>query len=302
MVDDDVYMIKSNKLPVGESLTDESSYASYRNNRDGRAVSSFYDDEFLSRDRFHRDFWMFSMGYGNPYYSNCMFSMNPNCGIPYYSPYMYGYVNPIYMYDPFGSPYGYYPTAYNPWYMGGNYGYGYYGGYYGYGYGSGYNPYNSGNTNISYNHHSGPRGTSAGFGNPANRVQGNTIKSLNNNSNNNFISKDNPAPLQRKVDNNMVIGDNYKPNNNLSRNGGGLNKKEVNYKPTVDRGIRNPATINSGEIRNNKPTHSPQRNNEMRGNGGGRIDSPGRSNDGNAPSNGGGRSGTSPSNTGGRRN
>jgi hypothetical protein len=303
MVDDDVYMMKNNKLPVGESLNDETSYASYRNNRDNRTVSSsFYDDEFLARDRFHRDIWMFSMGFGNPYYNNWMFGSRPNWGFPYDSPYMYGYVNPLYLYDPFGSPYGFYPTAYNPWYMGGNYGYGFNGGYYGYGNGAGYTFNNSGNTYTSYNHHSGPRGTTAGFGNPSNRLQGNTVKSINSNLNE-VSSYNNRTSIQPKVDNNTVIGDNYKPTgNNFSRGGSVFSKPEVSYKPTSDRGIRNPSTINSGEIRGNHPSQSPQRTIEMRNNGGGRIDSPSRSNSGNSPSNGNGRSGGSPSNTGGRRN
>lgn len=303
MVDDDVYMLKNNKLPIGESLTDESSYASYRNNRYNKTVSSsFYDDDFLDRDHFRRDIWAFSMGYGNPYYNNWMYGSRPNWGFPYYSPYMYGYVNPIYMYDPFGSPYGFYAPAYNPWYMGGNYGYGN-GNYgYGYNYGDGFNYNNSGNYSVQYNHHSGPRGTTAGFGNPTNRIQGNTVKSAAFNDNGLSSYKDR-TPVQRKIDNSSVVGDNYKPrDNNLSRGSSQVNKPDVNYKPTDDRGIRNPSSINSNEIRGNQNNHSPQRNTEMRGNSGGRLESPGRTNGGSAPSNGGGRSGGSPANTGGRRN
>lgn len=304
MVDDDVYILKNNKLPVGESLNDESSYASYRHQRTDETVSSsLYDDEFINRQNFHRDIWMFSMGYNNPYYNNWMFGYRPNFGFPYNSPYMYGYVNPLYMYDPFGNSYGFYSPAYNPWYMGGNYGYGSNWGMNGNGNPMGYNNY-SGNYTVQYNHHSGPRGSNAGFGNPAGRLQGITLKSTQQPNNNNGLISRNSAP--KRIDNSVVVGQYSKPitaspsrNNNNSR----LN---VNYKPTSDRGIRNP-TLSSSSVESRSTQHSPsgQRNTDSRGNyGGGRIDTPSRSNGGGTPSIGSGRSGSgsAPSNSGGRRN
>jgi hypothetical protein len=305
MVDDDVYVLKNNKLPIGESLNDETSYSSFRNNRENNSVSStFYDDEFLMRDRFHRDNWLFSMGYGNPYYSGWMFGSRPNWGIPYYSPYMYGYVNPIYMYDPFGSPYGFYPTAYNSWYYGGNYGYGPYGGFGNqYGNNQGFNFNTSGTYTTNYNHHSGPRGSGGGFGNPNGRLEGNTIKSLNN-TNTGLTAHTNRPSIQRKVENTSVIGENFKPRaNNLTRENAQQTRINTNYKPTSNRGINNPSSTYSNEPRGTRPSSTPQRSNDFRQhNGDNRLDTPSRSNGGGSINNGGGRSGGSPANSGGRRN
>lgn len=313
MVDDDVYILKNNKLPVGESLNDETSYSSYRNKKENRSVSStFYDDEFFIRDRFHRDNLMFGMGWGNPYYNNWMYGNRPYYyySYPFYSS-MSGSINPIYLYDPFGSMIGFYPTAYDYWYFGGNYSPWIYGNNYGYGnawnnygYGNnlGYNYNNPGNTYIHYNHHSGPRGTTAGFGNPSNRLQGNMVKTMTQ-PGKEINALSNRTPVQRKVDNTSVIGDNPKPKDlKPARNNTVDSRTNPGLKPTSDRGIRTPSPTIENGARGTRPTHAPTRSNEIRNNnGGGRIDTPNRPSNGGSPSNGGGRSGGSPSNTGGRR-
>ena len=42
LVDDDVYVLKSNELPVGESLNDETSYSTFKNKQNAGMVSSNY--------------------------------------------------------------------------------------------------------------------------------------------------------------------------------------------------------------------------------------------------------------------
>jgi uncharacterized membrane protein YgcG len=308
MVDDDVYVLKSNSLPIGESLNDESSYSNYRKNRANRTVSpSIYDDNFSIRDRFHRDNWMFGFGYS--YYNRPNYWQNsyrPSWGYPY-SPYMsMGYSNWFYFNDPFIYEYGFYPTAYSPYYYGGNYGYGNSYGYYnGSNYANGYSNNNGGFISGSTNNHSGPRGTIGGFGNPGNRLEGNTLKSIQINNPNSGIAYERPIN-SRKVENTAVIGQNAQPSRESNMiHSTSVGRKEINYTPTEDRGIRTPSSVSNSRSNSSRPsaTQSPARQIDFRENsGGGRIESPSRPSGGNSPSNNGGRSGGSPASNSGRRN
>jgi hypothetical protein len=304
MVDDDVYLVKNSALPVGESLSDESSYASYRNTREAEGISRhYYDDDFFfwrQRRPFFGTHWMLSMGYYNPYFMTNPYGSFSHFGTPYYSPYMFGGINPIYMVDPFGSPYGFYPTAYNFAYMGGMYS-----PFYG-----GFNPNgglnNGGNYSVNYNHHSGPRGTVSGFGNPNSRTNvGNVIKSVGSSGTN---INGRQFKTQQKLDRSANIGNNLRNETNLKPNRTSIQSTPVRYSPTTDKANRPSGRINVGVSESPRTTpNSQMRNSNNRtspnqipgGRQGGEIRP---SNTGGGGSNGPGRSGGSPTGGGNRRN
>lgn len=283
MVDDDVYMLKNNKLPVGESLNDESSYYNFKKKKTQGINSTRYaDEEWRMRRNFHSPFgWTYGM---NLYYINYPFGYRPDCwGVPYYfSPYPFSPCNPYYAYNPYGNPY-----FYDPYY-----------------YGSGYwNPYgNNGYYNNQYtnnpivlgNHHSGPRGTIGGFGNPAGRLEGNNLKSITPAG---VINKPQPQNSfsQRKIDNSMVIGQGKVNPNTVNSPKPIERKNEIRYTPSQERTIRNTGgnTNRQTPIRheNSRPVSHPNRTIEMNG---GRNDNPSINRGGNSGgSNGSGRSGGS---------
>ena len=303
MVDDDVYMVKNSMLPVGESLTDESTYASYRNNREADGVSRhYYDDDFffwIQRRPFFGTHWMLSMGFYNPYFMTNPYHSFSHFGTPYFSPYMFGGINPIYMADPFGSPYGFYPTAYNFAYMGGMYS-PYYGGFYGNPYGG---FYNGGNYTVNYNHHSGPRGTLSGFGNPNSRSSGGSVIKSSSTAGNNVSARQ--FNTQQKLDRSSNVGNNVRLEQTVRPSRTSAQNNPVRYSPTTDRANRPSGRVNIGITDAPRDTPNPQGRNtinrtspvhqggrqggEVRptntGNGGGST-GPGRS--GGAPSSGGG--------------
>lgn len=138
---DDVYVVKPNELPVGESATDQTSYSSFKNRtREGRVSTVYYAVPFnyLGMDCYNTLFWNTGCRYGFAY------GYNPYGA--FYNPHNF------YGYDPFFNPYFAY---YNP--------YGYYGNsYYGYNnYGLAYNQPSSNGVRIQ-----GPRHSGGGFANP----------------------------------------------------------------------------------------------------------------------------------------
>jgi hypothetical protein len=242
----------------------------------------------MTRRDFHREHWMYGMAYGF-YYYNTPFGVHPSL---FYSPFNYGYMNPYYMYDPFGSPYGYYSSFYDPFY----YGNGYY--TYGYGYGNGYNYQNSnygnpyqGSYTVLSNHHSGPRGSTSGFGNPNGRLQGNVLKTVQNPnpssaSNANFEGL--RPTTQKALDRSKIIGEEVRGANNIAlKPANTINSPTRQYRSTVDRGINSPSnTANSfNHNTNTQPVH------HNAGNGGGRIDNMSGPR-GSGSTNGGGNSGS----------
>jgi uncharacterized protein YjdB len=304
LVDDDVYVLKSNELPVGESLNDETSYATFKNKQNAGMVSSNYYNNFddLSYYPLCRNASYFYMGCGCSFYAYSHFYSNRPYNQFGYSPYFYS-PNAPFGYDPFYNSMGFYnPYGYNP------YGFNPYGGY-GYGYGNyGNTSYNPGTVTTNYNHHSGPRGTSAGFGNPSGRPQGNTVKST-------FASTPTNKPIHqstvsnRKIDPTLVVGQTKPVRPSLTPTSGRITtSKPIHYTSTSDRGVRS-TTSGSSTISNSGRTNSPSRGGSIGGNeSGGRVNSgtiSGGSRGGSSGTSGGssgGRSGGgSPSNSG-RRN
>lgn len=140
---DDVYVLKPNDLPVGESSTDQTSYSSFKNRtREGRVSTVYYavPNNYLGMDCYNTLFWntgcRYAFGY-SPFWGYNTFS-------PYYMPH-----NMYYAYDPLFNPYFNY--GYNP--------YGYYGYNNFYGYPVSQNI--SSGTRIY-----GPRTSSGGYANP----------------------------------------------------------------------------------------------------------------------------------------
>jgi hypothetical protein len=304
LVDDDVYVLKNNELPVGESLNDETSYATFKNKQNTGMVSSNYYNNFddLSYYPLCRNASYFYMGCGCSFYAYSHFYSNRPYNQFGYSPYFYSPYAPF-GYDPFYNSMGFYnPYGYNP------YGFNPYGGY-GYGYGNyGNSSYNPGTVTTNYNHHSGPRGTSSGFGNPSGRPQGNTVKST-------FASTSTNKPIHqstasnRKIDPTLVVGQTKPVGPSLTPTSGRITtSKPINYTSTSDRGVRS-TTSGSSTISNSERTNSPSRGGSIGGNeSGGRVNSgtiSGGSRGGSSGTSGGssgGRSGGgSPSNSG-RRN
>jgi len=295
LVDDDVYVLKSNDLPIGESLNDETSYATFKNKQNSGMVSSNYYNNFddLSYYPLCRNSSTFFIGCGcsfyaySHFYGNRPYNQFGNSSM-FYNPYSpFGY-------DPFYNTMGYYnPYGYNPYDLNGA------------GFGNfGNTSYNPGNATTNYNHHSGPRGSMSGIGNPNGRPQGNTVKST-------FASTSATKPLQqqalnnRKINSSMVVGQSNPTKPTFSQSAGkSTTTKPINYTSASNRIVRSntnglPSNNNSGR------STSPSRGGSIGGNepSGGRLN-PGSISTGGSQggTSGGGRAGSgSPSGTG-RRN
>jgi hypothetical protein len=187
---DDLYSVKETAVPLGESINDDLSYASYKyqkqqderqqNNQNSQntVYSNNYNNFYSPYYNYNNNYYgmsmkhpMYSFGYSNYGYNS--FYGYPGALSYGYSPYYgwgtypstyfgMGYSYGSYMY---GSPYGV-GYGYNPYYGFDPYGYNSYGyGYnpYGYGYnpyGYGYNPYGYG-----YNPYHNPYGSNGYYGN-----------------------------------------------------------------------------------------------------------------------------------------
>ena len=240
MIDDDIYLVKATEIPLGESYNDETSYANFKTRKEGSALTSslFSDDPLCSTYNLatQRDLWFFGMGLGNPYYNSCQW------GIPYFSPYKYGYLNPFYLYDPFGSPYGFYATAYSPWYFTGIYALP-----------NEYNgvPQHSSQENFS-NFHSGPRSVFGGFGDP-NRVSGSSIKSFQYEPS---LSKKNSQLDHSRIENGDIIGQ-HVHYSSFRNSPGSTPGASMNLRPVENRGILRPsANSNPSMQTTNEPLRS----------------------------------------------
>jgi len=169
LVDDDVYLVKNSALPVGESLTDETSYSSYRFRRDNNSYgTNVYQGDFASYSFYSMDICFYNSvsGFRN---RNFMYGtrMNP-WGTPYFS-FDYGYA-----YAFLGKTYlGYYGAlGYLNYTPGNNYDNGFYTS-------TGY----SGTPEFK-NAFSGPRSSISGFSNQYGRQNPTTLKSSSYNSGN----------------------------------------------------------------------------------------------------------------------
>lgn len=263
LVDDDVYIVKNSELPVGESLTDETSYSTYQYRKNSDMVSDDYyfdDRNYLYTNNCYDNFY-WNRGCGCSYYAWNMYNA------PYYSPYGFGtpslyyghgfynafgnYVydpfSGMYLYNPYYDPYGYYGSIYNPYYYGSGYNYG--------------GPYGYNQPTVNYNHHSGPRGSLSGFSNTSGRTSPGTLKmstqnevaSYNPNYKSEYRVKKSDAPIGA----NQVVRAN---NAEISRN---VNTVKPNYRPTTER-------INRSDVHQQRPTNalpSNQRNDQPRNRG-----------------------------------
>lgn len=200
LVDDDVYVMKNAELPVGESLTDETNYSTYKYKKEkGVTANSYYYDPYNISAMNNCDcnpfyFTPFDCGWGNRYYGSYhLYDMYYGYG--YYNAFGHNMMNPytynsLYgpMFNPYGFSYGAYYSPYyynNSWYYGSNP----YIGYNGYSYGGSY----VGNNGTIYNQHSGPRGSIGGMSNNGNRNNSLVLKSptiaSSNNGSHSVVSK-----------------------------------------------------------------------------------------------------------------
>lgn len=276
--DDNVYATRGTYIPVGESIDDETSYSSYKYQKDqlnSRPSSTYYDNEINAP--FRRNVY-FMVGY-NPYNPYGFYD-------PFYDPFYRPYGRPVnnwgyipgygwsyvgyYPYTTFGysSYYGGYPPyyGYSPYYgHGGYYGGGYYGGGYGsgyyggFGYGgpmyggyynmgwnygwSGNNYHNTNPGNVYSNYHSGPRG-GVGGGNVVTR--GNTPG----------VVKSSPAPATgvMRTDNTRpsAVSGQLRPvdNSNISTRTPVTRATRENTAREVKPSINAPVRIDNNVIRN----------------------------------------------------
>lgn len=205
---DDVYSVRPGKLPIGESMTDETSYAAYKTRKEGKTNDqAIYADQYAQIQRqYCLDMVKWRPGCGCSYNdwmmhgrfvtrNNRLVAVSPLIIVggyyPYFMSYGSGFYNP---YSAFNNPYGYYNyynnpfITYNPYHSyngyygysgvyGNPYGYYNYGRYYGYGgnnniWGENYNSTSSGS------HYYGHRKTnSGGYYNPTGRSNSPTQKS-----------------------------------------------------------------------------------------------------------------------------
>jgi hypothetical protein len=256
LVDDDVYIVQSNKLPLGESLNDQTTYEAFkRQNQAGTAKSAYYQN---------------SQNY--LYNTNCWgyYSMYNPCGCSYYANSFYNPYHPM-MFgigfgSGFGNPYfGMMSPYYNPYYaygspfgFGNAYGYGYsygFGNPYGYGYG---NYYNGGSLinqpvgpQVGGNHYSGPRGSMSGYIPNSQRNNPNVLKSS--------TSLGSGAQATTTFN---------RPTQQAARNVVQPSVERPTYTPTVSRGVQqqtrsggaSPVRNTGGVIPSNQGTSQPVNN------------------------------------------
>jgi hypothetical protein len=243
LVDDDVYVMKSSELPVGESLTDETNYATYKFKQERGVTSSSY----------YYDPYKYFAGY-NGYYSNSNLMYSWRWGFNTYHPTFSAYNHSLYYGNGFYNAFG--PLVYDPFtntYL--NYGYNYYG-YYGnynspfynpygsyYGYGNPYIQTNNFPTSSIYNYHSGPRGSSTGLVNPGNRTSAGILKVAT-------INPSNSKPVSRQQANRSTIGSNAVQSNNTHVNSG--NAVSSNTRP-----VYRSTEVRSSSSGNSSNSHVP---------------------------------------------
>jgi hypothetical protein len=217
VIEDDVYVMKSVSLPIGESLDDESSYSAYKyKKKRNQPKNEYYDGNTAGIYR-NNNFMQprFGMMYGSGFYS---------MGRPYYHGYnMYNYHGSFYggmhdpfynpCFDPFYNPYSPYGCGYSSWGSpgwGNNYysgiGYGAFGNPWGMGgnvvfinnnnFNSGGNGLSSSNNNVFY----GPRGSAIGTSGTGNR-SGSTgkLKSTSTNVNSSNVGSSNTGRNSQSV-------------------------------------------------------------------------------------------------------
>lgn len=292
---DDIYVLKPNAMPLGESSADETSYVAFKQRQEGRNVSKqVYANQF-DQNRitqcYRQPFWTRDCGcsyaqwmYGSPYSS-----MNqPAFGM--YQPYS-SWGHPSYVMSAGNGfqMYSGYSNYYNPYYGYSSWNYPYmYGNYYnGYGWGGNSNGWN-GNSNNSWNnngyqyqanHHSGPRGSSSGFVNPNGRNYGGTLKSKTINSPNSTNNKGTVVSTNGRVESKPIetipVSRSVERQTVQAGNRGSSSSTERTYtSPSqVDRQVSTPvsrtnSTESTGRSNGSGTVTSPTRVSSERGNSG----------------------------------
>jgi hypothetical protein len=249
LVDDDVYIVQSNKLPVGESLNDQTSYGAFkRQKQTGTAQAAYYQNgqNYLYASSCWGMYSMFSpcscgfyaMNMYNPYHPSYMgTSMNYGFGNPFFSPY-YGMMSPYYNpYFGYGSPYGFGNPYYgNPYGFGNQFGYGYNNPYgYGYGYNYGYGSLINQpvGPQVGGVHYSGPRGSISGYVPNSQRNNPNVLKSNQNVAGGNAGG----TPFNR-------------PSQQTASAPSRPSVERPTYTPSVSRGVQQQTTSGGSPVRN----------------------------------------------------
>jgi hypothetical protein len=255
LVDDDVYIVQSNKLPIGESLNDQTSYETFkRQNQSGTTKSAYYQNSqnYLYTNNFwgYNSMYTFGMNLYNPH-NPMLFGIgfNNGFGFPYYG-----------MMSPYYNPYFGFGSSWNSFDYGFPYGFGnpYLNGY-GYGFGYGYgNYYNGGflmnqpsGPHVGGNHYSGPRGSLSGYIPNSQRNNPNVLKS----------STSVGSGTQASTTFN-------RPSQQAARNVVQPSVERPTYTPTVSRGVQNhtssggasPIRNTGGVIPSNQGTSQPANN------------------------------------------
>ena len=255
--DDDVYIVESNALPIGESLTDETSYATYKYRQRNNEISNdyFYDERnYLYTNSCYNNFYG-NNSFGCSYYAYNIYNCNYigyygfNNSRPFFD-YGFGLAFSNYYYDPFLGIYIYnlnvgYPYGYHGGFYGGYYPYyaDYYPNYNHYGNYSG--GFGSGNFNQTYqsNLHRGQRGSLSGISNTSGRSNPNTLK----------MSSAGPIPNTKPLQTQTRIKKSNNPIGSDVKNNVGINNSKIDrnsnttipqYRPT--------------DIRINQPARNPQ--------------------------------------------
>lgn len=298
IMDDNVYMLKTAAIPIGENLLDETSYSTYKYREESKNPTSGYYNPANQNNRtngpsfLNRPSLFFSYGYLNPY---GYFGFNPYAHYnPFFGSFGYGF-SP---YSNYYNPYGFYnPNSY----------YGQYGGF-----GNFYNYGNSGFGNggiivnnqpqASAGHYvSGPRATNSGYFSGVSRGGKSQLKSqaaphVNPSSTINSgtsVSRSTPMPQGRNVgqttssqpqfsrDNQTVApvrGTESSRYNNSNSRYNNQQARPVQSRGNHDNGVNNSrsnpgrsSNVNLSAPRNSSPVSTPQRSN------GGSVTSPSKS-------------------------
>lgn len=169
--DDDVYLVKSSQIPVGESLDDETNYSAYKYKKDrnnnnvsyssGGGMNNF-DPFFMGGFGYRPNHFGYNpyQMYAYPYYNDRSWAYIPGYG--------WSYVMNPYFGNPFYGGYGNYYNYYNHGYYSSFYNNNYYGN--NFGWNNNNNNWNNNNNNgggsgnSNSNHHRGPRGSIGGGG------------------------------------------------------------------------------------------------------------------------------------------
>lgn len=263
---DDLYSVKETAVPLGESINDDLSYASYKyqkqqaNRNSNTAQNTVYSNNYADfYSPYANNYYggmgfrhpMFSFGLSNYGYYSCYgypsylsYGYNPyyGWGTYPYSSFGYGYGHSPYGYNPYGyNPYGYNPYGYG-YYGNGYYGNNYYGNnYYGNSSNNNWNNNSSGNTSTGI-HYSGPRSNNSGGGIVTRKDIPNTVG----------MATHTPTPIMSSTSNITNVRPNMKLTDGLKPETATFNRSNAAISPSAV-----PAKSTSPIIRENMQINTP---------------------------------------------